>query len=136
MLVCGALPFDGSTLPSLRARVLSGKFRVPFFMSTGINAKAKKIMTVRMFIPDGQGWQSCWYYYIPKCTKMPEKRQFQEESENSLWVGGWQTGSVVSSETQIFFFLACFEMFVMALLVNVGTTLILVFSLSILTADF
>ena len=35
MLVCGALPFDGSTLPSLRARVLSGKFRVPFFMSTG-----------------------------------------------------------------------------------------------------
>ena len=35
MLVCGALPFDGSTLPSLRARVLNGKFRVPFYMSTG-----------------------------------------------------------------------------------------------------
>ena len=41
MLVCGALPFDGSTLPSLRARVLSGKFRIPFFMSTGINANLK-----------------------------------------------------------------------------------------------
>ncbi|XP_074652388.1 serine/threonine-protein kinase SIK3-like isoform X2 [Tubulanus polymorphus] len=34
VLVCGALPFDGSTLQSLRARVLSGRFRVPFFMST------------------------------------------------------------------------------------------------------
>lgn len=35
VLVCGALPFDGSTLQNLRARVLSGKFRIPFFMSTG-----------------------------------------------------------------------------------------------------
>ena len=35
VLVCGALPFDGSTLQSLRSRILSGKFRVPFFMSTG-----------------------------------------------------------------------------------------------------
>nr|XP_018892242.2 serine/threonine-protein kinase SIK3 isoform X4 [Gorilla gorilla gorilla] len=34
VLVCGALPFDGSTLQNLRARVLSGKFRIPFFMST------------------------------------------------------------------------------------------------------
>ncbi|KAK2497800.1 hypothetical protein MC885_000452 [Smutsia gigantea] len=34
VLVCGALPFDGSTLKDLRARVLSGKFRIPFFMST------------------------------------------------------------------------------------------------------
>lgn len=35
VLVCGALPFDGNTLQNLRARVLSGKFRIPFFMSTG-----------------------------------------------------------------------------------------------------
>ncbi|XP_078593006.1 serine/threonine-protein kinase SIK3-like isoform X1 [Branchiostoma floridae x Branchiostoma japonicum] len=34
VLVCGALPFDGSTLQNLRARVLAGKFRIPFFMST------------------------------------------------------------------------------------------------------
>ncbi|XP_059812789.1 serine/threonine-protein kinase SIK3 homolog [Hypanus sabinus] len=34
VLVCGALPFDGNTLQNLRARVLSGKFRIPFFMST------------------------------------------------------------------------------------------------------
>ena len=35
VLVCGALPFDGSTLQSLRSKVLAGKFRIPFFMSTG-----------------------------------------------------------------------------------------------------
>ncbi|KAJ7389482.1 SIK kinase 3 [Desmophyllum pertusum] len=34
VLVCGALPFDGSTLQSLRSRVLDGRFRIPFFMST------------------------------------------------------------------------------------------------------
>ena len=33
VLVCGALPFDGHTLQSLRTRVLSGKFRIPYFMS-------------------------------------------------------------------------------------------------------
>lgn len=35
VLVCGALPFDGPTIQSLRDRVLSGRFRIPFFMSTG-----------------------------------------------------------------------------------------------------
>ncbi|KAH9367650.1 hypothetical protein HPB48_020321 [Haemaphysalis longicornis] len=34
VLVCGALPFDGSSLQVLRSRVLSGRFRIPFFMST------------------------------------------------------------------------------------------------------
>lgn len=37
VLVCGALPFDGPTLPELRDRVLSGRFRIPYFMSTGEN---------------------------------------------------------------------------------------------------
>jgi serine/threonine protein kinase len=36
VLVCGALPFDGPNLQKLRARVLTGKFKVPFYMSTGI----------------------------------------------------------------------------------------------------
>ena len=35
VLVCGALPFDGSNLSKLRAKVISGKFKVPFYMSTG-----------------------------------------------------------------------------------------------------
>ncbi|KPI96325.1 Serine/threonine-protein kinase SIK3 [Papilio xuthus] len=33
VMVCGALPFDGSTLSDLRNVVLSGKFRIPYFMS-------------------------------------------------------------------------------------------------------
>ena len=34
-LVSGSLPFDGSTLRELRERVLRGKYRIPFYMSTG-----------------------------------------------------------------------------------------------------
>lgn len=49
VLVCGALPFDGSTLQNLRARVLSGKFRIPFFMSTGKEATL-----------EGAGWLERW----------------------------------------------------------------------------
>ncbi|KPM08452.1 serine/threonine-protein kinase SIK3-like protein [Sarcoptes scabiei] len=33
VLVCGSLPFDGNTLLSLKLRVLSGRFRIPYFMS-------------------------------------------------------------------------------------------------------
>ncbi|XP_028319807.1 serine/threonine-protein kinase SIK2 isoform X4 [Gouania willdenowi] len=33
VLVCGALPFGGPTLPVLRQRVLEGRFRIPYFMT-------------------------------------------------------------------------------------------------------
>ncbi|XP_055330954.1 serine/threonine-protein kinase SIK3-like [Paramacrobiotus metropolitanus] len=33
VLICGALPFDGDNLNEIKARVLNGRFRVPFFMS-------------------------------------------------------------------------------------------------------
>ncbi|KAL4647488.1 serine/threonine-protein kinase SIK2-like [Arapaima gigas] len=33
VLVCGALPFDGPSLPALRQRVLEGRFRIPYFMT-------------------------------------------------------------------------------------------------------
>jgi hypothetical protein len=42
VLVCGALPFDGANLETLRDRVLSGRFRIPFFMSSGIIRHPKK----------------------------------------------------------------------------------------------
>ena len=35
VLVCGSLPFDGSTYASLKAKVTSGRFQVPFFVSDG-----------------------------------------------------------------------------------------------------
>ena len=34
-LVSGSLPFDGSNLKELRERVLRGRYRIPFYMSTG-----------------------------------------------------------------------------------------------------
>lgn len=46
VLVCGALPFDGNTLQKLRDRVLSGKFRVPFFMSTECENLLKRMLVV------------------------------------------------------------------------------------------
>ncbi|GAB6027427.1 hypothetical protein CHUAL_001693 [Chamberlinius hualienensis] len=46
VLVCGALPFDGHTLQSLRTRVLAGKFRVPFFMSTDCEHLIRHMLVV------------------------------------------------------------------------------------------
>lgn len=40
VLVCGALPFDGPTLPVLRQRVLEGRFRIPYFMTEGKRRRA------------------------------------------------------------------------------------------------
>ncbi|XP_055330866.1 serine/threonine-protein kinase SIK1-like [Paramacrobiotus metropolitanus] len=34
VLTTGSLPFDSTTLPALRDRVLSGRFRIPFYMSS------------------------------------------------------------------------------------------------------
>lgn len=46
VLVCGALPFDGQTLQALRQRVLSGVFRVPFFMSTDCEHLIRHMLVV------------------------------------------------------------------------------------------
>ncbi|XP_046599321.1 serine/threonine-protein kinase SIK2 isoform X1 [Neodiprion lecontei] len=46
VLVCGALPFDGSTLQSLRDRVLSGRFRIPYFMSTDCENLIRKMLVL------------------------------------------------------------------------------------------
>ncbi|XP_011496992.1 PREDICTED: serine/threonine-protein kinase SIK2-like [Ceratosolen solmsi marchali] len=46
VLVCGALPFDGSTLQSLRDRVLSGRFRIPYFMTTDCENIIRKMLVL------------------------------------------------------------------------------------------
>ncbi|XP_067938441.1 serine/threonine-protein kinase SIK3-like isoform X2 [Watersipora subatra] len=46
VIVCGAVPFDGNTLPLLRERVLSGKFQIPFFMSTECEDLIKHMLVV------------------------------------------------------------------------------------------
>lgn len=46
VLVCGALPFDGQTLPDLKRRVLQGRFRIPFFMSSDCENLIKHMLVV------------------------------------------------------------------------------------------
>jgi len=46
VLVCGALPFDGASLQSLRDRVLSGRFRIPFFMSSDCESLIRRILVL------------------------------------------------------------------------------------------
>ncbi|KAJ3119255.1 Map microtubule affinity-regulating kinase [Nowakowskiella sp. JEL0407] len=46
VLVCGSLPFDGSTLAKLRARVLAGKFKVPFYMSTDCERLIRRMLVL------------------------------------------------------------------------------------------
>lgn len=52
VLVCGALPFDGATLQALRDRVLSGRFRIPYFLSAGkYDGSILLLLTIMTTIP-------------------------------------------------------------------------------------
>ncbi|XP_058152285.1 serine/threonine-protein kinase SIK1 [Dasypus novemcinctus] len=46
VLVCGSLPFDGPNLPTLRQRVLDGRFRIPFFMSQDCETLIRRMLVV------------------------------------------------------------------------------------------
>nr|XP_036848731.1 serine/threonine-protein kinase SIK2 isoform X1 [Manis javanica] len=46
VLVCGALPFDGPTLPILRQRVLEGRFRIPYFMSEDCEHLIRRVLVL------------------------------------------------------------------------------------------
>ncbi|XP_056012527.1 serine/threonine-protein kinase SIK2-like isoform X2 [Ostrea edulis] len=46
VLVCGALPFDGTNLQMLRDRVLQGRFRIPFFMSEACEKLIRKMLVL------------------------------------------------------------------------------------------
>ncbi|XP_076802249.1 MAP/microtubule affinity-regulating kinase 3-like isoform X2 [Clavelina lepadiformis] len=45
-LVSGSLPFDGQNLKELRERVLRGKYRIPFYMSTDCEHLLKKFLVL------------------------------------------------------------------------------------------
>lgn len=46
VLVCGSLPFDGPNLPTLRQRVLEGRFRIPYFMSQDCEMLIRRMLVV------------------------------------------------------------------------------------------
>lgn len=70
VLVCGALPFDGSTLQSLRDRVLSGRFRIPFFMSSGMGFSRLHItsMTKHCFVCRLHGVSYMYTFFFHSTT--------------------------------------------------------------------
>ncbi|XP_053963990.1 uncharacterized protein LOC128866947 isoform X2 [Anastrepha ludens] len=45
-LVCGALPFNGDTLLELKGRVVTGKFRIPYFMSRDCEHLLRNMLVV------------------------------------------------------------------------------------------
>ncbi|VVC89522.1 unnamed protein product [Leptidea sinapis] len=77
VLVCGALPFDGSTLQSLRDRVLSGRFRIPYFMSEDCESLIRKMLVLepmKRYTIDQikkHRWMSVEPYAIPSVTTDP-----------------------------------------------------------------
>jgi len=46
VLVCGAFPFDGSNLATLKDRVLAGRFRIPFWMSSDCENLIRRMLVV------------------------------------------------------------------------------------------
>ncbi|XP_023935517.2 serine/threonine-protein kinase SIK2 [Bicyclus anynana] len=77
VLVCGALPFDGSTLQSLRDRVLSGRFRIPYFMSEDCESLIRKMLVLepmKRYTIDQikkHRWMSVEPYTVPPLSADP-----------------------------------------------------------------
>uniref|UniRef100_A0A914UYD5 non-specific serine/threonine protein kinase n=1 Tax=Plectus sambesii TaxID=2011161 RepID=A0A914UYD5_9BILA len=46
VLVCGTLPFEGQNLQLLRDRVLAGRFRIPYFMSSDCEQLIRRMLTL------------------------------------------------------------------------------------------
>ena len=68
VLVCGALPFDGSSLQSLRDRVLAGRFRIPFFMSSGTRVILLFFFLLLEFVIFGFRHQNCKSQMFRHCS--------------------------------------------------------------------
>ncbi|XP_043936930.1 serine/threonine-protein kinase SIK2 [Protopterus annectens] len=88
VLVCGALPFDGPTLPILRQRVLEGRFRIPYFMSEDCEHLIRRMLVLdpskRLTI--SQIKEHKWML-----TEVPVQRPvlYPQSEENVSAVGGY-----------------------------------------------
>uniref|UniRef100_A0A0A9Y3Q2 non-specific serine/threonine protein kinase n=1 Tax=Lygus hesperus TaxID=30085 RepID=A0A0A9Y3Q2_LYGHE len=71
VLVCGSLPFDGDTLHSLKNKVISGKFRIPFFMSADCEQLIRQMLLIdperRLSIKQIRGHR--WMSQVPTDPK-------------------------------------------------------------------
>uniref|UniRef100_A0A4W4DXQ7 non-specific serine/threonine protein kinase n=1 Tax=Electrophorus electricus TaxID=8005 RepID=A0A4W4DXQ7_ELEEL len=98
-LVSGSLPFDGQNLKELRERVLRGKYRIPFYMSTDCENLLKKFLILN---PTKRGsleqqimkdrWMNVGYeeeelmpYIEPQPDYKDPKRTGQHPSSAGVW---------------------------------------------------
>ncbi|XP_011404771.1 PREDICTED: serine/threonine-protein kinase SIK3-like [Amphimedon queenslandica] len=73
VMVCGALPFDGNNLQHLRARVLAGRFRIPFYMSEECEKLIRKMLQLdpSKRIPLSKVLEHKWMQATPTTVEGP-----------------------------------------------------------------
>uniref|UniRef100_A0A673ZWS6 non-specific serine/threonine protein kinase n=1 Tax=Salmo trutta TaxID=8032 RepID=A0A673ZWS6_SALTR len=76
-LVSGSLPFDGQNLKELRERVLRGKYRVPFYMSTDCEGILRRFLVLN-----------------------PTKRCTLEQIMNDKWINSGYDGEELKPHTE------------------------------------
>ena len=45
-MVCGSMPFEGQTIHTLRDKVLTGRYRIPYYMSTDCEHLIRRMLCV------------------------------------------------------------------------------------------
>ncbi|RXN27109.1 serine threonine- kinase MARK2-like isoform X1 [Labeo rohita] len=118
-LVSGSLPFDGQNLKELRERVLRGKYRIPFYMSTDCENLLKKflilnptkrgslevnsndLLTLYPFVPYAQQqimkdrWMNVGHEddeLKPYIEPQPDYKDPKRTGQHPSSAGGWKRG--------------------------------------------
>ncbi|XP_072517701.1 serine/threonine-protein kinase MARK2 isoform X3 [Salminus brasiliensis] len=99
-LVSGSLPFDGQNLKELRERVLRGKYRIPFYMSTDCENLLKKFLILN---PTKRGsleqqimkdrWMNVGYEeeeLKPYVEPQPDYKDPKRTGQHPSSAGGWK----------------------------------------------
>uniref|UniRef100_A0A915AGQ0 MAP/microtubule affinity-regulating kinase 3 n=1 Tax=Parascaris univalens TaxID=6257 RepID=A0A915AGQ0_PARUN len=103
-LVSGSLPFDGQNLKELRERVLRGKYRIPFYMSTDCENLLKKFLvlnparrgTLETIMKDR--WMNIGYEEDELKPFAEPKRDLKDENRiNRMQQMGYSRNAVVNS---------------------------------------
>ncbi|XP_016086325.1 MAP/microtubule affinity-regulating kinase 3-like [Sinocyclocheilus grahami] len=91
-LVSGSLPFDGQNLKELRERVLRGKYRIPFYMSTDCENLLKRFLVlnpVKRGTLEVRNYKDSWaftqirYKISMYCLSLKAQAQQLEASDSS-----------------------------------------------------
>ncbi|ROL47695.1 Serine/threonine-protein kinase MARK2 [Anabarilius grahami] len=100
-LVSGSLPFDGQNLKELRERVLRGKYRIPFYMSTDCENLLKKFLILN---PTKRGsleqimkdrWMNVGHEddeLKPYIEPQPDYKDPKRTGQHPSCAGGWKRG--------------------------------------------